>query len=406
MTGHIRRRGKASWEIKFDLGRDLLTGKRRIRYHSFKGSKREAEREAVRLIAAANTGGYIDPSRVAVGQFLDQWERDWAIGNVSPKTLERYTELLRLHVRPHIGTVLLQKINASALAELYGRLQRDGKLAPRTVGHVHRVLHRALGHAAQWGLIAQNVVDLVQPPRVEEEEISIVRADQVAELLRRLQGRSVYPLAAIALSTGMRRGELLALRWGDVDLDRAVIRVEQSIETTTAGLRFKPPKTRHGRRSITVPPTIVALLRSLWRKIHERRLALGLGKAPAEALVFANLDGNPLHPQGVTKQWKRAMTAISMTDVTLHSLRHTHASQLIAAGLDVLTISRRLGHGSPAITLRVYGHLFTNSDDKAASVVQAVFGATEQNDPEGSNSRSPPSSSSSAPTGSRASTGP
>jgi integrase len=373
MTGHIRRRGKASWEIKFDLGRDPLTGKRRIRYRSFKGSKREAEREAVRLIAKAHTGGYVDPSRLTVGQFLDQWERDWAVGNVSPKTLERYAELLRLHVRPHIGTILLQKINASALAELYGRLQRDGKLAPRTVGHVHRVLHRALGHAAQWGLVTQNTADSVKPPRVEEEEISIIRADRVPELLSQLKGRSVYLLGAVALSTGMRRGELLGLRWGDVDLDRAIIRVEQSLETTQAGLRFKPPKTRHGRRSITVPAAIVPLLRSLWRDLHERRLALGLGKAPAEALVFANLEGNPLHPQGVTKQWKRAMTAIGMAEVTLHSLRHTHASQLIAAGLDVLTISRRLGHGSPAITLRIYGHLFTDSDDRAAAIMQTAF---------------------------------
>jgi integrase len=373
MAGHIRRRGKASWEIKFDLGRDPVTGERRIRYHSFKGTKREAEREAVRLIASTGSGDYVDPSRITVAQFLDRWERDWAAANVSPKTLERYTELLRRHVRPHLGTVPLQKVKAAALVELYGRLQAEAKLAPRTVGHVHRVLHRALGHAAQWGLVAQNVVDLVEPPRVEEEEISIIRSDRVADLLRRLQGRSIYPLGAMALSTGMRRGELLGLRWGDIDLDRGVIRVEQSLETTKAGLRFKPPKTRHGRRSITVPPAIVALLRSLWRELHERRLALGLGKAPAEGLVFANLDGNPRHPGGVTKEWKRAMTAIGMADVTLHSLRHTHASQLIAAGLDVLTISRRLGHGSPAITLGIYGHLFTNTDDRAASIMQAAF---------------------------------
>jgi integrase len=224
-------------------------------------------------------------------------------------------------------------------------------------------------------MITQNVATLVDPPRVPTTEISIIKADQLVELLKRIGGRPIYPIAALALATGMRRGELLALRWGDVDLERAVLHVEQSLETTKAGLRFKAPKTRHGRRPITLPPAIVALLRSLWRDLQERRLALGLGRAPSDALVFATWEGKPLHPNGVSKEWTREMAVVGRPEITLHSLRHTHASQLIHAGLDVLTISRRLGHGSPAITLGVYGHLFTNSDDRAASVMQAAFSA-------------------------------
>lgn len=377
-AGHVRRRGKASWEIKFDAGRDPITGKRRIRYVSFKGTKRAAEIEAARLVTAAAGGEYVDPAKTTVAQFLDRWERDWMAGNVSPKTAERYSEILAKHVRPRIGSIVLQKLRPAALAELYSALLRDGHaegigLAARTVGHVHRVLHRALGHAAQWGLVEQNVAGLVSPPRVAETEISVVPADRITSLLRRLHGRSVYPVASLALATGMRRGELLALRWRDVDFDRSLLRVEQALETTKAGLRFKPPKTRHGRRTITLPATIVADLRARWKAAQEQRLALGLGKGTGDELVFSTWEGKPLHPDGVTKEWKRAMVALGSPEITLHSLRHTHASQLIASGLDVLTVSRRLGHGSPTITLSVYGHLWHNTDDRAAAVMEATF---------------------------------
>ena len=379
MTGHVRRRGKASFEIKFDLGRDPVTGKRRVRYPTFRGTNRAAEIEAARLITAADSGSYVDPSKVTFAEFIDRWSRDWAAANVSPKTFERYSELLRNHVRPHVGTIAIQKLRPVALTELYATLLRPRSdlgagLAPRTVGHVHRVVHRVLGHAAQWGVVVQNVAELVSPPRVPSTEISIVRGDRLADLLQKLRGRSVYPIASLALATGMRRGELLALRWRDVDFDRGLLRVEQSLEVTrAAGLRFKAPKTNHGRRAITVPSSIVSDLRARWKAEQEKRLALGLGKAPGDALVFSNWEGGALHPAGVTKEFARAMTAIGWRAITLHSLRHTHASQLIAAGVDVLTISRRMGHGSPTITLSVYGHLFANTDDRAAAIMEATF---------------------------------
>jgi integrase len=192
-------------------------------------------------------------------------------------------------------------------------------------------------------------------------------------VLQQLKQRSIYIIAATALATGMRRGELLALRWQDCDLDRATVRVEQSLETTKAGLRVKEPKTKYGRRTITLPASLVAELRNHWTAQQQQRLRLGMGKAPHGSLVFATWDGRTRHPDGLTKEFATAMAAIGRPEITLHSLRHTHASQLIAAGLDVLTISRRLGHGSAAITLRVYGHLFANSDARAAEVMEAAL---------------------------------
>jgi integrase len=369
--------------LKFDLGTDPLTGKRTTRYHSIKGTKRDAQAELTRLMAAADSGNYVDPSKETLAGFLDRWERDWAAINVSPKTLERYRELLKHHVRPHLGAVRLQKLRPVNLSELYAKLVREGRgeafgLSARTVGHVHRVLHKALVVAAEWELITQNPADVAKPPPAAAAEIEILTEDQVRDVLRSLHGRSIYPIVALALGSGMRRGELLAVTWADIDLAGGRVRVERSVEQTKAGLRLKAPKTRHGRRAIALPVSIVADLRAHRVAQQELRLRLGGGKLPDDSLVFPNLDGGLRSPNALTKEWSRATIERGLPRVSLHALRHTHASQLIASGMDVLTISRRLGHGSPTITLGVYGHLFTNTDDRAAQVLEAAFSRTTE----------------------------
>lgn len=238
MTGHVRRRGERSWELKFDLGTDPATGKRLTRYHSFKGTKRGAEAELTRLKASADKGDYVDPSKTTLAVFLDGWEA-WAATQVSAKTLERYKELLTHHVRPHLGATRVQRLKPINFAELYGKLQRakpeGAGLAPRTVGHVHRLLHRALGHAVKWNVITSNPIDAAEPPRVERTEIEILPPEDIRRVLQALRGRALYPVAVLALATGMRRGELAALRWGDVDFDGGKVRVERSLEQTNSG---------------------------------------------------------------------------------------------------------------------------------------------------------------------------
>jgi integrase len=300
--------------------------------------------------------------------------------NVSRKTGERYRELMATHVVPRLGTLPLQKLRPVRLSELYATLLREGRgegrgLAPRTVGHVHRVLHKALAVAVDEELLSSNPAGRVKPPRVEAAEIEILAEGQVAAVLGKLQGRPLYPIVALALATGLRRGELLALAWGNVDLDAARLRVERSLEQTKAGLRFKPPKTRHGRRSLSLPAWVVRDLRAHRKARQEQRMKLGLGQLPDDALVFANPEGEPRSPNAMSKEWVRTAAQLKLPAVTFHAFRHTHASQLIAAGMDVLTISRRLGHGSPTITLGVYGHLFSNTDDEAARIMDRAFGA-------------------------------
>jgi integrase len=374
MKGHIRARGPGAWELKFDVDTD--TGERKTRYATVHGGKREAQRKLTELLDQANKGNLIDASKLTLAGFLDQWET-WAATQVSAKTLERYKELVAHHVRPHLGSVQIQKLKTVNFAELYGRLQRakpeGAGLAPRTVGHVHRVVRRALGQAVKWGIIANNAVSAAEPPRVQRVEIEILAPDQIKAVLDALRGRPLYPVAVIALATGMRRGEMVALRWSDIDLDAGKIRVERSLEQTNAGLAFKSPKTKAGRRSVAIPPSIVAELRGHWRQQQEQRLALGLGKAGTDDLVFGRPDASPWPPDSLTADWARTVRMLKLPKVTLHALRHTHVSQLLAAGLDVVTVSRRIGHSNPTVTLGVYAHLFGNTDEKASAAVETAL---------------------------------
>ena len=178
--GPVRPRGSGSWELKFDLGRDPLTAKRQSRYVSFKGTKREAQVELTRLLAETNIGTYVDPSKLALAAFLDRLARDWIPANVSPKTGERYRQLLDNQVKPHIGALPIQKLRPVHLSELYAKLLREGgvdggPLSARSVGHTHRCLRRAFGHATQWGVITTNPSAVVSPPKVQDKEIEIIR---------------------------------------------------------------------------------------------------------------------------------------------------------------------------------------------------------------------------------------
>jgi integrase len=273
--------------------------------------------------------------------------------------------------------VPMQKLRAAHLAELYANLLRTGghegrPLAAATVGYTHRVLHRMLGHAATWGVVATNVAALVRPPPVTESEIMILTEEQIGAMLRHLEGRTLRPIVSFLLGTGARRGEALALRWKDVDFDNGIVRIERSLEQTKAGLRFKSPKTRHGRRNVAISPWLLAELKAHRTRQQERRLSLGQGKAAPDDLVFARWDGAVRAPHWLTQKFAQATAALKI-NATLHGLRHTHVSQLIAAGLDVLTVSRRIGHASAAITLDVYGHMFKNTDARAAEIMEAAF---------------------------------
>jgi integrase len=198
-------------------------------------------------------------------------------------------------------------------------------------------------------------------------------AASTAGALSPREGHPLNEIAVVDLATGMRRGELLALRLSDIDLDGATVRIERSLEETRDGLRFKAPKTVHGKRTISLPPNAVAVLREHRRKLLETRMAMGVGKPDADTLLFGEIDGSPRRPDQLSWLWRSACKSLKLPTVSFHALRHTHASALIAAGIDVVEISRRLGHGSPAVTLRIYGHLFKRDDRASAGAIEAAM---------------------------------
>jgi integrase len=294
MKGHIRERSPGHWAIVIDV-REPQTGKRKRRWHSFAGTKRQAQLECARLINELQNGATVDPSRITVDAFLDRFLSDWVALHTAARTAERYTCSVA-HVRRHLGDRRLQSLRPADVAALYAALSKAG-LAARTVKHVHVVLHRALGQAKVWALVKDNVAEMVKPPTAATEEAKILQPDQARELLARLRGHPLYLLASLGLASGMRRNEMLALRWRDLDLDAGRLTVEQALEQTRAhGVRTKAPKTKHGRRTISLPAHIVVELRDHWRAQQEQRMMLGMGRSPDASTVLANHDGTPQTP--------------------------------------------------------------------------------------------------------------
>ncbi len=311
MKGHIRRRGENSFELKYEAGIDPRTGKRITKYASLKGTKREARAKLAELITVVAKGSHIDTSKVTVAEFvrsrIGQWE---ASSSISAKTAGRYRELNENQIVPHIGAMVLQKVRPLHVEQWHtdlrtkGRADGKGGLAPRTIGHAHRVLSSALNDAAEKDLVLRDVIPSKSPPKVPDEEMVIVRDVPafIAEI--KASGRNLYVPAMVSLVTGMRRTEVLALKWGRVDLNRNIVRVHEALEFTKAhGIRFKSPKSKAGRRDITLPDILVDVLSDYRKAQLELRLRLGAGKLHDNDLLFADIDGAPLSPNAVSAAW-------------------------------------------------------------------------------------------------------
>ena len=382
MKGHIRRRGENSFELKYEAGIDPRTGKRITKYASFKGSKREAQAKLAELLTAVAKGSHIDTSRITVAEFvrsrIDQWEASGRHHSQNSGTLPRAKRKSDCAAcrRDAVAKGATAPCRAMAFRSPHAKGRADGKggLAPRTIGHAHRVLSSALNDAAENDLVLRNVMQSKSPPKVPDEEMVIVRDVPafIAEI--KASGRTLYVPAMVSLFTGMRRSEVLALKWGRVDLDRNIVRVHEALEFTKAhGIRFKQPKSKAGRRDITLPDILVDVLRDYRKAQLELRIKLGAGRLQDDDLLFADINGAPLSPNAVSAAWSDYAKRIGMPEVTFHALRHTHASQLIDAGVDIVTISKRLGHAKPDITLRIYAHLFRKDDGKAAAAINAIL---------------------------------
>ena len=374
MRGHITQRAKGSWSIVLDLGRDPSTGKRKQKWVTVRGTKKDAEKKLTELQSQLDSGDYVQSAKLTLGEFLHRWLRDYVHvpPNLSPETAQGYDIICREHLMPALGHLELAKVTPEVLQAYYSKALKEGRcdgkggLAPRTVRHHHTTLHTALGRAVKWHVLARNPADAVDAPRFQRKEMRTLDETGLNGFLESIQGSEYHPLFYAILYTGMRRSEALAVRWIDLDLILGQLSINRTLHHLEDGtMLFRAPKTPKSRRMIALTPTTSIVLRDHYQRVKEQRATLGI-PLTAEDLVFAHEDGSPLLPHSVTNAWKRLVKRAGYQGIRLHDARHSHVSLMLKQGVDPKTISERLGHSSVVITLDTYAHLLPGMQEAAA----------------------------------------
>ena len=374
--------GSGRWAIKYDepRGEDC---RRKTRWKTVHGSKRDAQKELRRLLHEIDQGAYVSPQKLTVADALRKWLADYAKPRVAAKTYERYNEIIEKHLIPALGATALPRLAPGAIASYYatalqsGRRRGNGGLSAQTVKHHHRVLSEAMRSCVKWRMLALNPCDAVDPPKPQRRDMQVLDATRSAGLLNAIAGDTIEIPVVLALMTGMRRGEILGLRWQDVNLANATLSVTQSLEDANGVLSFKAPKTNRSRRMIALPSLAVEALRRHRVQQGENRLKLG-PIYQDQGLVCAALDGRPMVPRELTKRFSRLSGRLKL-GVRLHDLRHSHITHLLAAGVHPKVASERAGHSSVAITMDVYSHVLPGmQEDAAQKIDDALRTALEQ----------------------------
>jgi len=349
---------------------------------TLEGSKRKAYYGATRAEAAAklhtalrerDRGLPIVGERQTVGQYLDTW-----IETVKPQirasSHRRYSDYVRIHLIPGLGKVALAKLTPQQVQLFYSRKLAEG-LSPSTVHHLHGVLHRALEDAVRMGLTPRNISDMVRAPSRTRTEMVTLQEGQVKQFLTAAEGDRFEALYWLALTTGMREGELLGLRWQDVDLERGTCSVRMNVQEAGGRFVIADVKTSYSRRNITLSRVVVEALHRQRVRQYEERLAMGERWNAALDLVFPNGYGGIMIPDNLAKRsFKRALAKAELPDMRFHDLRHTAATLLLSRGVHLKVVSEMLGHADIAITLRVYAHVTATMQQAAADVMDGMFG--------------------------------
>src|SRR5262249_36706394 len=323
MKGHIRERSPGHGAIVIDV-RDPATGNRKRRWHSFVGTKRQAQIEAARLISELQSGTRVDPSRMTVAAFLDRWIEQMQ-GQVSPRSHERYTELCRNNLAPVLGSLALTKLQPAHISQAYakaltsGRRDGTGGLSARTVTH------------KRWQLLARNPADAVRPPKVERKQMQTLDAEATVTLIEAARGSPLFVPILLGILLGLRRGEITALRWRSIGLDRGQLSVAASTEQTNRGMREKEPKSGKARTG-ALPSLIVEELRRHRVAQAEALLQVGV-RLTDDHHVVAREDGQPLQPRSLTHAFVKFLRQHGLRQIRLHDLRHSHATHMLAAGV-------------------------------------------------------------------------
>ena len=378
--GSIYQRGDGRWTATITLG--YVNGKRKRKSYYGK-TRREVQTQLTHALADQQRGMPVPVGRQSVAQFVQDWLESVCRPSVKQSTYESYERLLRVQVLPQIGRIALTKLEPQDLARLYTAMLEGGS-APRTAQYAHAVLHRALKQAVQWNLIGRNPTEAVDPPRPNRIPIQPLDMEQIQRLLAEARADRFSALYVLALTAGMRQGELLGLRWADVNLTAQTVQVRQQVarlragapaEGAKSGMVFSDPKTAKGRRSIALPRFAVEALRAHRSAQLAERLVSGAAWQDND-LVFPNQLGKPIEKQNlVRRSFVPLLRRAGLPSIRFHDLRHSAATMLLTQGIHPKVVQERLGHSTITTTMDVYSHVMPTLQREAAERLDAAFGS-------------------------------
>lgn len=377
MRGHIRKyNGKrgVTWTVHYYLGYDDQGKKKYSTKRGFR-TKKDAETWLADLTKQLHSGEYQEPSEQLVKDFLVQW-LDYKRDFVRERTIEIYTNAIIRHVNPYIGRIKLTDLKPIHLRDMYSKLQRKSNLSARSIRQIHSILHDALGRALKWELVTRNVVDAVDSPNPQKVKFEIWTLAQVREFLAHddVKAHRFYILWLLALTTGMREGELLALRWSDIDLDKGRIQVKSTLLWSDKQFKLGPTKSESGQREIVISPNVVTALRTHRSKQNMDRLKMGASYTNND-LVTCRINGNYVDGRYVRRQFVALVEKAGLPLIRFHDLRHTHASLLLELGEELRVIQGQLGHSNISVTADTYAHISDTVRERPAQLIdKAIFG--------------------------------
>ncbi len=366
-VGQIIARGNRRWLIRVYLGRDHETKKRNYHNRTIRGSMREAQAYLTKKLRERDLGRDLEGAKITLNEYLDRWLDTAVKPRVRQKTCQDYAGILRRYIRPGLGDRVLASMRPMDIQTTYQGMIEQG-LSPRTVRYTHAVLRCALRQALQWRLLLENPVNGVKIPQHIRSEMRSLTVEQAQAFLSAALATSLGPVLAVALTTGMRPSEYLALKWQDIDWTRQTVSVVRSIQRVNGEWCFSDTKRSRSRRPIKLQSWIVALLRDLQRKASVQDLY-----PDANDLVFRTQSGQPINADCLAKQFRSILDLAGVPRMRLYDLRHSAATIALAAGVSPKVVSEQLGHASTAFTLDTYAHVLPHMQDEAAARVEAVL---------------------------------
>ena len=367
--GTIYQRPDGTWCTQITVYADG----RRKRPTLYGKTRKEVADKLNKALSDRDGGLSFDADNLKLGDYLRRWLEDSKKGSVKPATYHGYERMVRNHLAPTLGRIKLKALTPTHLRGLY-RQKTDAGLSARTVGYVHATLHNALEQAVNDGLVARNVADAVKPPRMQREEIEPLTPKQARKLLEAVAGDRLEALYDLAVTAGLRQGELLGLKWNDIDLDQGILRVRRTLSSLEGDRPiFNNPKTAKGRRGVKLTAKAVEAIKKHRAQQQEERNRLA-GLWQDHGLVFSTRVGTPLSRHNlVNRSFKPLLKRAGLPEILFHDLRHTCATLMLVVGTNPKVIQETLGHANVSVTLDVYSHLLPNMQDEAAQKMDKLL---------------------------------